>query len=72
MNETKKPFWAECGKCRHQWAAAYLPMEVAAAAKLMMQARCPMCGHGPKGILIAKQNDGVLTEPSASTQGAGA
>lgn len=72
MSETRKPFWAECSKCRHQWAAAYLPMEVSAAAKLMMSARCPMCGNGPKGIFVAKQHDGVLTEPSASTQGAGA
>lgn len=71
MTDARKPFWVECGKCRHQWSAAYLPMEVSVFAKVA-KASCPMCGNGPKGILIAKQNDGVLTEPSVSTQGAGA
>ena len=68
----RKPFWAKCTGCQHCWPAAYLPMEIFAAAKLMKAARCPMCGKGPKGIAIAKQKDGVLTEPAASTQGAGA
>lgn len=72
MSEARKPFWVECGKCKHQLAPAYLPMEMSLFAKATKASRCPMCGNGPKGILIAKQNDGVLTEPSASTQGAGA
>lgn len=72
MTEAKKPFWLECSECRHQWAAAYLPMEVETFAKAA-RAICPMCGQGPKGILIAKQKDGVLTEPTTATpRGAGA
>lgn len=71
MSEERKPFWVKCGKCSHCWAAAYLPMEMAACAKLMMVSRCPMCGNGPKNNFIAKQKDGVLTE-TAPSQGAGA
>lgn len=66
--EAKKPFWVECRKCRHQWAAAYLPMEASLFAKAA-KATCPMCGNGPNGIFVAKQEDGVLTEPSAANEG---
>ncbi len=68
----RRPFWVECGNCRHRWAAAYLPMEVSMFAKAA-KASCPMCCNGPEGIFIPKQRDGVLTEPAAtSSQGAGA
>lgn len=39
--EPRKAFWAKCGACSHCWPAVYLPMEMAAAAKLMTAARCP-------------------------------
>lgn len=67
----RKPFWAKCTGCQHCWPAAYLPMELFAAAKLMKAVKCPMCGKGPKGIVVAKQDDGALKEPAAAT-GAGA
>lgn len=68
---SKKPFWVQCGKCRHQWAAAFLPMEAELFGKVAGKACCPMCGNGPKGNFVAKQHDGVLTEPTAA-QGTGA
>lgn len=64
MSEARKPFWAKCGDCSHCWAAAYLPMEMKACAKLLMRAACPMCGG--RKVFIAKQDDGVLQEPAES------
>jgi hypothetical protein len=65
MTDASKPFWAKCEPCGHVWAAAYYPMEVSKICKLMIKARCPKCASGPKGIVIAKQNNGVLNEVSA-------
>lgn len=66
MTEERKPFWAKCTGCSHCWPAAYLPMALDAAARLMKAAKCPMCGKGPKGIVVAKQKDGKLNEPEAA------
>lgn len=60
MTDTRKPFWAKCGSCSHCWAPVYLPMEMAAAAKLMLRAACPMCGS--RKAFVAKQHDGELQE----------
>jgi hypothetical protein len=46
---TKEPFLVHCGKCSHEWAAAYLPLPVAVFAKLG-KSPCPMCGA--KQVLI--------------------
>lgn len=59
--EPKKPFWVKCSACGHIWAAAYLPMVAELFGKLT-KVRCPMCAHGPKGILVAKQDNGILME----------
>lgn len=59
--DARKPFWAMCPTCSHCWPAAYLPMEIMAAAKLMQKATCPNCGE-TKHIKIAKQDDGKLNE----------
>lgn len=61
MSLERKPFWAKCAACSHCWAAAYLPMEMSACAKLLQRATCPMCGS--RKAFVAKQNDGVLKEP---------
>lgn len=61
MSEERHPFWARCGECGHCWPAAYLPMEMTACAKLLLQAACPMCAS--KKVFIAKQEAGVLKEP---------
>lgn len=58
-----KPFWAKCSACGHIWPAAYLPMEMAKAARVFRSIRCPKCAAGPKGIVPAKQDDGNLLEP---------
>lgn len=70
MSEARQPFWVKCGACSHVWTAAYLPMEARLFAKVAKQC-CPMCGAGPKNVFIAKQKDGVLNEPAASSHGAG-
>jgi hypothetical protein len=46
----------------------YLPMEMGKCGKLLSRVRCPNCGSGPKGIVIAKQDNGVLNEPLGSHQ----
>jgi hypothetical protein len=61
-DEPKRPFWAKCGSCNHCWPAAYLPMEMGRAGKLLKGLLCPMCAAGPGRILIAKQDNGILQE----------
>ena len=41
--EEKEPFYVHCGKCSHEWAAAFLPLPINLFAKLA-KALCPMCG----------------------------
>lgn len=53
---TKEPFLVHCGKCQHEWAAAYLPMPINLFAKLG-KALCPMCGG--KQVLV-----GPLPKPT--------
>jgi hypothetical protein len=72
--EPKRPFWAKCGdeNCGHCWPAAYLPMEAAKCAELLMRQACPMCGG--KKVLVAKQADGVLNDtpgPAGAAAAAG-
>lgn len=59
-----KPFWAKCWSCEHIWPAAYLPMEMAKAAKVLRAATCPKCGER-KRVGVAKQDDGKLLEPTS-------
>ena len=61
--EERRGFWAKCRACAHCWIAAYLPMEMAACARLMGRAACPMCGD--RKALIAKQDNGQLREDAA-------
>lgn len=44
--EERSPFIVHCGDCKHEWAAAYFPMEAMAFAKVAMQngKLCPRCG----------------------------
>lgn len=59
--EEKRPLWAKC-ECGHIWPAAYLPMEMSAAGKLLKGLHCPKCAAPPSKIHIAKQDNGVLKE----------
>lgn len=43
INKVPEPFWVHCGKCSHEWVAAYLPMPIKVFVKLG-KAPCPMCG----------------------------
>jgi len=58
--EGKAGFWAKCRACGHCWIAAYLPMEIIAACKLIGAARCPVCGDSRP--VMPKQDSGVLLE----------
>ena len=60
--DERKPFWVRCEPCGHAWAAHYMPIPASIAAKLLRRPLCPNCGNGPKGVVVAKQADGVLLE----------
>jgi hypothetical protein len=62
--EEKRGFWAKCRACAHCWIAAYLPMDIMAASKMLAKAACPMCGDSKP--LVAAQDSGELLEPAAS------
>ncbi len=49
----RKPFHVRCCDCRHLWIAAYFPMEMTKALRLLKGVCCPMCGAGPKRIVLA-------------------
>jgi hypothetical protein len=54
--------WAKCDTCGHCWPAAYYPLELDALARVLKNCACPRgCGSRP---VLAKQDDGVLKEPS--------
>ncbi len=40
----KQPFYVHCGKCSHEWALAFLPMDLGLFVKMGKSPRCPMCG----------------------------
>jgi len=64
-SDGRKPFWAKCGDCGHCWQAAYLPMPLADAARLLGRAACPACAS--TRAMVARQADGVLIEPEVGT-----
>ena len=41
---TREPFIVHCDRCAHEWAAAYLPMELAKVVRILKRATCPACG----------------------------
>ena len=48
----RTPFLAACGACRHVWPAAWLPMPLADAGRLLLKTSCPSCAAPPKQIFI--------------------
>jgi len=40
-----------CGKCRHEWTVAYLPMDASKLSKVVRMACCPKCAES-KDIFI--------------------
>lgn len=60
--DRSKAFWAKC-QCGHIWAAAYYPTPVHLMAKILKSVACPKCGERKK-VYPAKQDDGVLQEPT--------
>jgi hypothetical protein len=51
--DERNPFWVRCEPCGHHWIAAYLPMPMDKAAKVLGGLHCPNCGNGPMGIFMA-------------------
>ena len=47
--------------CRHDWAAARLPMAREALADLLAGARCPICGGGG-GIKAVEAREPTIAE----------
>lgn len=43
--EKRRPTWAECGKCRYRWIAAFVPMPADLFAKVCKRATCASCGE---------------------------
>lgn len=41
----RRPFLVHCGGCRHEWAAAYLPMSMDKVATILGRVACPSCGE---------------------------
>jgi ribosomal protein S27AE len=41
-----------CAMCGWEWIAAYLPMPIRDACKIMKRGRCPKCAVGAKHILM--------------------
>jgi hypothetical protein len=44
----KTPMVVQCGsdECSHIWVIAWLPMPLENAARVMKDARCPLCANG--------------------------
>lgn len=66
---TREEFWMTCKPCRHAWIVAYLPMEMAKAARLMANAACPKCGS-KKELFVASEADiaeAIIRQKAAAT-----
>jgi len=42
---SRAEMWVTCPPCKYTWIVAYLPMEMAKAARVMKAAHCPKCGE---------------------------
>jgi hypothetical protein len=40
---TKTAFIVQCGECKHEWPAFYVPCNLTRLAELLKNAKCPMC-----------------------------
>lgn len=52
----KQPMQVQCGKCDHEWIAAWTPMEMGKMAKLLKGLRCPMCAATSKNIFLPEKH----------------
>lgn len=59
----RTPFIVHCGACRHEWAAAYFPMEAGRLTRLLRGVRCPNCGGSSRAIFC-----GPATQSPAATE----
>lgn len=57
MNPPTDRVFVTCKPCNHTWIAAYLPMELTKAAKLMGATRCPKCAG--REIYIASKAEAL-------------
>lgn len=56
-----------CEPCRHQWTAAYLPMDARKLARTVNSARCPKCGEKKTVFVGPTPNKQVGTPSQADT-----
>lgn len=57
----RTPMFAACGadNCDHLWVAAWLPMEMSLAARVLQSLRCPLCGHESPRCASAETSDKI-------------
>ena len=54
MTDDKRDMWVNCKQCEHVWVALRLPMEMRAAAQIMVKLHCPRCGSDATLIRVGK------------------
>lgn len=65
-NPQRSEMWVTHPPCQQTWIAAYLPMELSKAARLLKNTTCPRCGER-KDIFMAKEADIVKTLAERNT-----
>ncbi len=48
----RQPFIVHCRTCSHEWAPAFLPMEIGMLMKIVSRSICPSCGEGTQSIVL--------------------
>ena len=48
----REPFVVHCFRCSHEWAPAFLPMEIGMLMKIVSRSVCPSCGEGTHNIVL--------------------
>jgi hypothetical protein len=51
-DEQKQPLLVRCSKCNHVWTAAWLPMPLGVAGRLLKRIACPVCAASSRSIYL--------------------
>ena len=54
MTDDGRDMWVHCKTCSHVWVALRLPMEMRAAAQIMVKLHCPRCASDATLIRVGK------------------
>jgi hypothetical protein len=63
-DEQKQPLLVRCGTCNHVWAAAWLPMPLGDAGRLLKRIACPMCAAPSRDIYLYDPKHGEVPKGS--------